>query len=146
MQYVLYSQDYDNFNELGTYEGPDGLDVCKLKDKFMSNFDYRGLGKPDYPKYNGPTIPLHYGPCSSGSLPEGTPMCVMTSPEFIKWDFVKKQSEKDWSKKRDDKVKEFKIKYKGKTEFDMFLSYLKVEFGFKEVKSVWINVDKTGSY
>ena len=141
MLYILQSQEYDDFELHGIFEGQDGLDISKLRSDFLSQFDQRGLGKPEYPIYNGPTISskLKNSSCCSGAIVVGRKqrdyaVPDKTSQEYEKWKKQYEKVSKDWEDKRKATLNRVRQSYPGENELEMFISYLKKDFGLHEVK------------
>ena len=144
--YNLYEQDYDSIEFHGVYEGPTGLDIGKLHKEFT---DRLRPVKARYPKYNGqrvkyvPLRPAH-GVCCSGAYDEnwaidGTIEDV-TSQEYKDWLQKTQMVTRRVQEENEAATKTMKMLYPGKDETEMFLSYLKQEKGFKEVKSESFNI------
>ena len=149
MLYILYSQQYDDYEFHGLFEGPSGLKIDSLHDKFMANFDHRTLWTPKRPDYRGPFTEVRRDrkPSSvvvTGSIGSGClgdqPWPDASSPEYITWQAECRRADLEWQRQRSEKVKLFQQRYGGKDEFQMFLSYLKKEHGFKEVQAVLVNL------
>ena len=150
MLYVLYGQDYDSFKGHGVYEGPAGLDVSKLHDKFMSQFDHRGLGQPKYPDYKGPyekQKPVmkksKTTSCSSGAFMENDwsyPLPDKDSKEYKAWLKEYKRIDEEWNAKRDARIKAVCDKYGSKDLFSCFLAMLLREHGLRKVEAEWVNI------
>ena len=149
MLYVLSSQDYDDYEFHGLFEGPDGLKIDALYDKFKANFDHRSLGTPKRLVYQGPfTKARRDGKASSivatGSIGSGClddePWPDATSPEYIVWQKECREADLEWHDRRKEKVKLLQQRYSRENEFQMFLSYLKKEHGMKEVQAVVVNL------
>jgi hypothetical protein len=136
MLYVLYEQDDECQEVLGVYEGPDGLDVARLRKKWSENFDCLPLV---YPEYKGRKIPYKSPPnsCYSGFITpiEGSLIADETDPEWEKWQKEGEKLRKDWDKRRNKKIEEYQKRY-GKGDLStMFIRYLEVDFGFHKVES-----------
>ena len=154
MIYVLYMCDYEDFEMRGVFDGPKGVDVEALCDQFHANFDHRTLGRPEYPKYNGPLEqqPIYYGSVCSGSVYHSVvgsgcltgavsnPTPFRESPQYKAWEreYVKVRDE--WNAKREEKLALFQQKYPGETLETMFISFLRVEYGFKDVDCRCVNI------
>lgn len=140
MLYILMEPSDEGYSGVtGVYEGPDGLDIDGLAEAFFSQFDWRGLGKHNYPEYAGPKQPLHYGPCSSGSLPEGTMVMDISSPEYVQWDAERKKMNQEWARRRESRIREVAQMYPGKDLQEMFLSYLSIAVGLRKRDDVKVS-------
>lgn len=156
MLYVVYSQDYSDFSMVGLYEGPAGLDLVKMFDDFVSNFDHRTLGTYEYPKYEGPLTKPVASSLGSGVVPSifasGFLSIIYTvpgvaysspdtsSPEYAAWQQKCNSIRIEYDRRADEKVAEFRLKYPGDGNLQMFVSYLKTEHFFREVEHTPVNL------
>lgn len=142
MLYLLYRYDEGDTKVFGAYEGLDNLNIDKIRNEFQANFDYRKLGKINYPKYAGPMVPykkpegVSYSSGSIGSpLVEGTLIPDYDCKEYADW---RKECEKEFdafNRHYKDNFKKMQENYPGKDTDEIFLSFLEQEYGLKEVKS-----------
>ena len=144
MLYVFCEQDYDSVDYKATFRGPK-VDIHKLRDEWNSNFDERTLGSRNYPEYPQKSSKskekevciFNTGElfCSSGSISVGS-LPNIKSPKYKKWLKAHEKITRDYNKKRDEKIVKFRRKYSGQTIDEMFISYLKKEYKFKEIGNV----------
>jgi hypothetical protein len=128
--------DEDGDRGVVLYEGPEFVNLSKLSDDFYKRFV---VPESDYPECDAPLLPQEPRNDNSVSCCSG----FFTGFEFKNYDHQSKEYkayEKEcnrirnaWVKEREDRIKEAKKTYPGKELFDMFLSYLEIEHGFKKV-------------
>lgn len=144
MLYVLYSQEYEDVNFHGVFEAPDGINISDIQSKFRSTFGSTYIGSYKAPEYKGPMTKYKKtkgtNSCGSELIPEMEdgdliPDIDIHSVEYEEWEKACAKYRKDYHKKIEDRFKEIQALYPGKTEEEMFISYLKQEFNFKEVEN-----------
>ena len=130
MLYVLVEQDYDEVTNHGVLDGPEDLDITALKHEFNTLFL---VPAPQYPVYTGRTVPLKYGPCSSGSIPEGTPFPDQSDPSYPVWLAAHQEVSKQYQILATSKRNEIFRLYPGDTYYKSFITWLKATKGFVDV-------------
>lgn len=140
MLYVIEDERQEPGIIYGVYEAPAGLDIAALSGQFC-NLTSPGSYGEIAPHYDGPMIPYRYGPCSSGSLPEGTLVYDTLSPEYFQYVKNMQAALKAHEDHRQRRLAELRAIYPGEDGFLMFISYLEKEYGFRRVPS---NVDRVG--
>lgn len=138
MLYVL--QSYDDHEFHGLFEGPVGLDIETIHRNFMSEFDWHKFETIVQQPYTDPTTPLVYGPCSSGSIPPGTPIPVTSSHEYIKYNEQRVKYEAHWRKSRQTKITEYATKYGGTELSEIFLNYIQKEHGLHKIDCTTVDL------
>lgn len=142
--YSLYQRDYDDCDPVGVYEGPVGLNISELRTAFDKLL--RPASYPRYPVYNGPRMkvePLRGGSVCSGPFSmtddDGT-VADVASKEYKEWNEKCIRISARYADENDKAFKAMKKLYPGRDEVSMFISWLKREHGFKEVKATAFSI------
>jgi len=140
MFYVIGKRDYEEYSFVGLLEGPNltsPLDIDKLADDFLSEFNQPKLGGINYPEYKGPKTKTNNEP---GFLYSGISLADSFSEEYKEWISECNEIRDQWIKRREDKIEEWKEKYPGNDIQEMFLSYLEIEHGLKKVECTHVYI------
>lgn len=133
MLYALVSMDYDSLEGVTVCEGPDGVDVTKLRDEFYARLSSWAIEQPVYPKYAGPELPLLppgqalYSGAYVGADFRNQPK----SAEYQRWNQECERIRHDRQAKLDKIRTDLQAVYPGNGNAEMFVSYLIKEHGFK---------------
>lgn len=117
-----YADDYDSQCNV-VLDGPADVDLSALREHFNSEV----VGLFDYPAYNGPDADKYRG-CRSGGID------MEEEPESLTHK-VWREGYDLYCKRYNGKKDRLRRKYPGESDGEMFVSWLKVEKGFKEVKT-----------
>ncbi len=137
MLYVLtYDYDGEGYSSHVVCEGPSHVNLDRLKRDFLKTLD---PGRVEYPKYSGPMTA--YDPpensCGSGTITRarGDLIPDTSCAEYKQWERDCTNQRKALDKKRKELEEKVRQSYPGKTEDEMFISYLKKNHDFKEVNA-----------
>ena len=130
MLYTIHH--YDDF--LGVLEGPPGVDVKALYAGFKANFSDESLGVPKYPEWPFPIPKLE--PDATGLVSRHvccTPV-PCNDPRLVAY---REEANRVMDARRrlwNSRLEALRQKYPGFHVEEMFVSYLKAEYGFKDVE------------
>lgn len=137
MIYILYTQDWEDFEIEGLFDGPVSMDVFALREEFYANFDQRTLGHRIQMllqiTQDHHILDTHV----SGSIHVAGTQSLATNADLErhqKWNDEREKIHASWHEEKELKIEEWKKKYPGENVSEMFVSYLKIEHGFKEIE------------